>query len=107
MARRQAPTFGNALSVQAVSAFLPGLPLLPLKLRVQHLLHNIGQSGIPFDNPDPELVTQPLGWNPANIGRFLLFFGPISALFNINTFAVLWWMVDATSLAQQTLFRSS
>jgi P-type Mg2+ transporter len=52
-------------------------------------------------------VTQPLKWNPADIGRFMLFFGPISSLFDIITFAVMWWWFDANSVARQTLFQSA
>jgi Mg2+-importing ATPase len=98
--------FGNVLSVLVASAFLPFLPMLPLQLLVQNLLYDIGQTGIPFDNVDPELVTKPLRWNPADIGRFMLFFGPISSLFDIITFAVMWWVFDASSVARQTLFQS-
>ncbi len=98
--------FGNVLSVLVASAFLPFLPMLPLQLLVQNLLYDIGQTGIPFDNVDPELVTKPLRWNPSDIGRFMLFFGPISSLFDIITFAVLWWVFDANSIARQTLFQS-
>jgi Mg2+-importing ATPase len=98
--------FGNVLSVLVASAFLPFLPMLPLQLLVQNLLYDIGQTGIPFDNVDPELVTQPLQWNPADIGRFMRFFGPISSLFDIVTFAVMWWVFQANSVAQQTLFQS-
>ena len=98
--------FGNVLSVLVASAFLPFLPMLPLQLLVQNLLYDIGQTGIPFDNVDPELVTHPLRWNPADIGRFMLFFGPISSLFDIVTFGVLWWVFDASTLARQTLFQS-
>ncbi len=98
--------FGNVLSVLVASAFLPFLPMLPLQLLVQNLLYDIGQTGIPFDNVDPELVTRPLKWNPADIGRFMRFFGPISSLFDIVTFAVMWWVFQANSAAQQTLFQS-
>jgi Mg2+-importing ATPase len=98
--------FGNVLSVLVASAFLPFLPMLPLQLLVQNLLYDIGQTGIPFDNVDAELVTQPLKWNPTDIGRFMLFFGPISSLFDILTFAVMWWVFDANSVARQTLFQS-
>jgi Mg2+-importing ATPase len=98
--------FGNVLSVLVASAFLPFLPMLPLQLLVQNLLYDIGQTGIPFDNVDAELVTQPLKWNPADIGRFMLFFGPISSLFDIITFAVMWWVFDANSPARQALFQS-
>jgi Mg2+-importing ATPase len=80
--------------------------MLPLQLLVQNLLYDIGQIGIPFDNVDAELVTRPLKWNPADIGRFMLFFGPISSLFDIITFGVMWWVFDASSVARQTLFQS-
>lgn len=98
--------FGNVLSVLVASAFLPFLPMLPLQLLVQNLLYDIGQTGIPFDNVDVELVAQPLKWNPSDISRFMLFFGPISSLFDILTFGVMWWVFQANSLAQQSLFQS-
>ena len=98
--------FGNVLSVLVASAFLPFLPMLPLQLLVQNLLYDIGQTGIPFDRVDPGLVARPLQWHPADIGRFMLFFGPISSLFDIVTFAVMWFVFHASSLAQQGLFQS-
>lgn len=98
--------FGNVLSVLVASAFLPFLPMLPLQLLVQNLLYDIGQTGIPFDHVDPELVARPLQWNPSDIGRFMLFFGPISSLFDLLTFSVMWWVFDASSVARQTLFQS-
>ena len=98
--------FGNVLSVLVASAFLPFLPMLPLQLLVLNLLYDIGQTGIPFDNVDPELVTKPLKWNPSDIGRFMLFFGPISSLFDIATFAVMWWAFNANTLVHQGLFQS-
>ena len=98
--------FGNVLSVLVASAFLPFLPMLPLQLLVQNLLYDIGQTGIPFDNVDAELVRKPLKWNPADIGRFMLFFGPISSLFDIITFGLMWWVFEANSVARQALFQS-
>jgi len=98
--------FGNVFSVLVASAFLPFLPMLPLQLLVQNLLYDISQTGIPFDNVDEELVRRPLKWNPADIGRFMVFFGPISSLFDLTTFAVMWWVFKANTVAQQTLFQS-
>jgi Mg2+-importing ATPase len=80
--------------------------MLPLQLLVQNLLYDVGQTGIPFDNVDPELVAKPLKWNPKDIGRFMLFFGPISSVFDIATFALMWWVFDANTVARQTLFQS-
>ncbi|MBC7376716.1 MAG: magnesium-translocating P-type ATPase [Burkholderiaceae bacterium] len=98
--------FGNVFSVLVASAFLPFLPMLPLQLLVQNLLYDISQIAIPFDNVDEELVTKPLKWNPADIGRFMVFFGPISSIFDISTFALMWWVFGANTEAAQTLFQS-
>jgi len=98
--------FGNVFSVLVASAFLPFLPMLPLQLLTQNLLYDISQTGIPFDRVDAELVARPLAWNPADIGRFMLFFGPISSLFDLLTFALMWFVFDANNLAQQGLFQS-
>ena len=98
--------FGNVFSVLVASAFLPFLPMLPLHLLVQNLLYDISQIGIPFDNVDQELVRKPLKWNPSDISRFMIFFGPISSLFDITTFAVMWWVFGANTVAQQSLFQS-
>jgi Mg2+-importing ATPase len=98
--------FGNVFSVLIASAFLPFLPMLPLQLLTQNLLYDIAQTGIPFDNVDPELVRKPLKWNPGDIGRFMVFFGPISSLFDIATFALMWFVFGANTIARQSLFQS-
>jgi Mg2+-importing ATPase len=98
--------FGNVFSVLVASAFIPFLPMLPMHLLVQNLLYDISQIAIPFDNVDEELLRQPQRWQPADIGRFMVFFGPISSVFDITTFAMMWFVFGAQSPKQQTLFQS-
>ncbi|NMM09958.1 MAG: magnesium-translocating P-type ATPase [Polaromonas sp.] len=98
--------FGNVFSVLVASVFLPFLPMLPLQLLVQNLLYDISQIAIPFDNVDAELVSKPLKWNPDDISRFMIFFGPISSIFDISTFLVMWFVFRANSVEHQTLFQS-
>jgi Mg2+-importing ATPase len=98
--------FGNVLSVLVASAFLPFLPMLPLQLLVQNLLYDISQTAIPFDNVDPELVQQPQRWRPDDIGRFMLVFGPVSSVFDICTFAVMWFVFGANTEATAPLFQA-
>jgi Mg2+-importing ATPase len=98
--------FGNVFSVLVASAFLPFLPMLPLQLLVQNLLYDVSQVAIPFDNVDDELVTKPLRWNPGDIGRFMVFFGPISSIFDIATFVLMWYFFGAKTEGQQALFQS-
>jgi P-type Mg2+ transporter len=98
--------FGNVFSVLIASAFLPFLPMLPMQLLVQNLLYDISQIAIPFDHVDKEFLQKPQHWNPADIGRFMVFFGPISSVFDLATFALLWFVFDANTPAHQTLFQS-
>lgn len=98
--------FGNVFSVLIASVFLPFLPMLPLQLLVQNLLYDVSQIAIPFDNVDADLVTKPLKWNPDDIGRFMIYFGPLSSIFDIVTFVVMWYVFKANSPEHQTLFQS-
>ena len=98
--------FGNVFSVLVASIFLPFLPMLPLQLLVQNLLYDVSQIAIPFDAVDAEQLKAPLQWNPDGIGRFMVFFGPISSLFDITTFVVMWQVFKTQSVDQQALFQS-
>lgn len=98
--------FGNVFSVLIASAFLPFLPMLPLHLLVQNLMYDLSQVAIPFDNVDEEQIRKPQRWNPADLGRFMLFFGPISSIFDILTFCLMWFVFHANTVASQSLFQS-
>ena len=98
--------FGNVLSVLLASAFLPFLPMLPLQLLVQNLLYDLSQTAIPFDHIDPERLETPSRWAPQDIGRFMLWFGPVSSVFDLATFALMWQIFGAATLAGQSLFQS-
>lgn len=98
--------FGNVFSVLVASAFLPFLPMLPIQLLVQNLLYNISQIAIPWDNMDEEYLNKPQRWNAKEIGKFMLFIGPISSIFDIVTFALMWYVFKANTVADQSLFQS-
>jgi len=98
--------FGNVLSVLLASAFLPFLPMLPIHLLVQNLLYDLSQTAIPFDNVDDEALRSPLHWEPRELLRFMLGFGPVSSLFDVLTFALMWAVFQAQTIATQTLFQS-
>ncbi|VVE83208.1 magnesium-translocating P-type ATPase [Pandoraea sputorum] len=98
--------FGNVFSVLIASAFLPFLPMLPLQLLTQNLLYDLSQTTIPFDNVDAEQLTKPQQWNPSDLSRFMVFFGPISSIFDVLTFVAMWHLFGANSAEHQTLFQS-
>ena len=98
--------FGNVFSVLAASAFLPFLPMLPVQLLTQNLLYDFSQTTIPFDNLDPDYLDVPRKWNADDIGRFMLFIGPISSVFDILTFLVMWHIFGADSTEHASLFQA-
>lgn len=98
--------FGNVFSVLIASAFLPFQPMLPIHLLVLNLLYDISQIAIPFDNVDKEFISKPQKWDPIELKRFMLFFGPLSSIFDIATFAVMWFFFNANTMAHSTLFQS-
>ncbi len=98
--------FGNVFSVLVASAFLPFLPMLPIQLLVLNLLYDISQTTIPFDDMDADYLTVPRKWSADDIGRFMIYIGPTSSIFDMATFAVMWWVFKANSLEHQSLFQS-
>ena len=98
--------FGNVLTVLASSAFLPFLPMLPLQLLVQNLLYDLSQTTLPFDSVDAEDLAAPRGWETYGIARFMFFLGPISSVFDLATFALLWWVFGANTIENEALFQS-
>jgi P-type Mg2+ transporter len=98
--------FGNVLTVLGASAFLSFLPILPLQLLVQNLLYDISQISIAFDPVDPEDIARPRRWETQSIGRFMLFLGPISSLFDLTTFAVLFWIFEANAVTKHPVFQT-
>ena len=98
--------FGNILTVLGSSAFLSFLPMLPLQLLVQNLLYDLSQTTIPFDPVDVEDLAKPRRWEAQGIARFMLVLGAISSVFDLATFAVLWWALGANTVDKQALFQS-
>lgn len=98
--------FGNMFSVMAASAFLPFLPMLPIHLLIQNLLYDISQTTIPFDRMDAEYLRKPRKWDASDLSRFMIFIGPISSIFDIVTYLVMWFAFGCQSMEHQTLFQS-
>ncbi len=98
--------FGNVFSVLVASAFLPFLPMLPLHLLVQNLIYDISQIAVPFDRVDEDQLRCPQRWRTQDLGRFMVYFGPISSIFDILTFCLMWWVFKANTPEKQTLFQT-
>ncbi len=84
--------FGNMFSAAGASLFLSFLPMLPSQILLNNLLYDASQLAIPTDNVDEEQVRRPSHWDIAFIRRFMIYFGPLSSIFDFVTFGVMLWI---------------
>jgi Mg2+-importing ATPase len=98
--------FGNVFSVLVASIFLPFLPMLPIQLLTQNLLYDISQLSIPWDKMDEDFLKKPRKWQSGGLARFMIFIGPISSIFDITTFLLMWFVFKANTPEAQSLFQS-
>ncbi|MDR3319228.1 MAG: magnesium-translocating P-type ATPase [Clostridiales bacterium] len=97
--------FGNMISVIAASIFLPFLPMLPVHILTQNLLCDFSQMGIPFDSVDNEYIKKPRKWETKSIKTFMAVLGPLSSLFDIACFIVMWFAIGANKPELAPLFQ--
>ena len=94
--------FGNMFSAGGASFFLSFLPMLPTQILLNNLLYDASEMTIPTDNVDEEQLQRPAHWDTQFIRRFMIFFGPISSIFDFATFGIMIWVFNAHA----PLFRS-
>jgi Mg2+-importing ATPase len=98
--------FGNMFSVLVASAMLPFLPMIPIVLLVQNLTYDLSMLTLPWDKVDKDYLKKPRKWEAKSLARFMIFIGPISSIFDISTYALMWFVFAANSPEHAALFQS-
>ena len=98
--------FGNVFSVLVASALLPFLPMIPIVVLIQNLAYDLAMLTLPWDRVDREQIRSPRRWEAASLTRFMLRFGPLSSIFDLTTFALMWFVFAANTAADAALFQS-
>lgn len=94
--------FGNMFSAAGASFILPFLPMTPVQILLTNGLYDLSQTTIPSDNVDPESLVKPRQWNIKFLNKYMLFFGPISSLFDFMTFGIMIFIFHAGEKLFQT-----
>jgi len=94
--------FGNMFSVLGAIFFLPFLPMLPIQILLNNLIYDVSQVTLPSDNVDKEWIEKPRRWDLKFIKKFMITFGPISSIFDITTFLILFYFFHASESVFQT-----
>ena len=85
--------FGNVLSVLVAAAFLPFLPMSALQLLLLGMAYTVSCAALPWDRVDESFLARPRTWDARGIVSFMLKIGPVSSIFDILTFAAMFWVV--------------
>ncbi|MDQ0360982.1 magnesium-translocating P-type ATPase [Breznakia pachnodae] len=85
--------FGNMFSVLVASAFLPFLPMSAVQLILLNLAYDLSCTGLPWDNVDSDYLMRPKDWDAKGISGFMKWFGPISSIFDIATYLLLYFVI--------------
>lgn len=88
--------FGNMFSVLIASASLPFLPMYPIQILMLNLIYDISCIAIPWDNVDEEFLKVPRKWDASSIKKFMIWIGPTSSIFDIATFAIMYFIICPT-----------
>jgi|SRR5579885_2832939 len=94
--------FGNMFSAAGASFFFSFLPMTPLQILLTNALYDISQTTIPSDNVDEESLVKPRHWNVTFIKYYMLFFGPLSSIYDYLTFSVMIFLFHAKGALFQT-----
>jgi Mg2+-importing ATPase len=92
--------FGNMFSAAGASLFIGSVtnfqyPMLPVQILLNNLLYDISELSIPTDNVDQEYIEKPKRLDTSYIRNFMIYFGPISSIFDFLTFFIMLYVFNA------------
>lgn len=86
--------FGNMFSAAGASLFIGTItnfqyPMLPIQILLNNLLYDLSELAIPTDNVDEDYIEKPKRLDISYIRNFMIYFGPISSIFDFLTFFIM------------------
>lgn len=72
----------------------------------QEAIYDMAQLTIPWDSVDEEEIAKPVKWQVGGLLKFTLCIGPVSSVFDILTFLMMWYILGATTIANQAVFQT-
>ncbi|MDR0463239.1 MAG: magnesium-translocating P-type ATPase [Pseudomonadales bacterium] len=93
---------GNVISLVVAAFLLPFLPILPLQILLNDFVYDMSQLALASDNVDDIQVQKPQKWDLSEIKRFIFIFGPLSSIFDLALFAIMFWVFNLTAAQFQT-----
>ncbi len=85
--------FGNMISQSIGALWIPFAPLKAVHIIMLDIISDISCSMIPFDNVEEKDIKQPLNFSVKQIRNFMFYFGPLSSLLDMASFAILMYFI--------------
>ena len=96
--------FGNMFSVLVAAALLPFLPMMSVQLIFLNLIYDLSCTAIPWDNVDEEFIQKPRKWDASSVGKFMMWIGPTSSIFDFITFLFMYFVFCPNVISNGILF---
>ena len=90
--------FGNVFSMTGASLIIPFLPMLPKQVLTLNFLADVAVMSIPTDRVSEKDTKKPLKWDMGFMKKFMLYFGPLSSVFDYITFMSLLYIFRADAI---------
>lgn len=87
--------FGNMFSMAGSCLILPFLPMFPIQIILNNFLYDASQVAIPTDEVDEEYLLKSRSWNINYIVKFMMYFGPLSSVFDYMTWGIMIFVYHA------------
>jgi len=87
--------FGNMFSMAGSTLVLPFLPMFPIQIILNNFLYDASQVAIPSDEVDEEYLLKSRTWNIKYVMKFMMFFGPLSSVFDYMTWGIMIFIYHA------------
>ena len=94
------------LSLLIASFWLPFLPMQPIQILLLNIIFDFAQIAIPWDNVDNDFLQKPKNWSARSILFFMFVFGPISTIFDLIIFAILFYALKYNDVDHSFLFNA-
>ena len=83
--------FGNMLSMIIGVCWLPFEPMFAIQILLLNIIYDFSQLAIPWDNVDESFIQKPRQWSARSIFKFMIVMGPISTIFDVTSFLILYF----------------
>ncbi|MBP5256790.1 MAG: magnesium-translocating P-type ATPase [Mycoplasma sp.] len=107
--------FGNMLSVLFAAIWLSFVispitspsaftPMVAIHILILNIIYDFSQYSIPWDNVDENYIKFARQWNPKSIFKFMVCIGPVSTIFDIASFMIMFYLFGWNSSEFQNQF---